>query len=146
MSNNQDVIIENVIRDTYLVFKLNPFENKIIVGLLTEIDRYYSHTMFSTETCETIMNYIKADSDSQDVMLDFINSIYFKLKVLNVNTDELFLIIKDTAKTFTSSKDLDKDYIEQIVPDNMYLEGIIIKIIYLIKIYGISTCLSTEGA
>lgn len=145
MSNNQDVIIENVIRDTYLVFKLNPHENKTIVNFLAEIDKCYSHTMFSTETCETLMNYIKADSDTQDVMLDFINTIYFRLKVLNVNTDELFSIIKDTTKTFTSSKDLDKDYIEQIVPDNTYLEGIVIKIIYLIKIYGIAICLSNEG-
>ena len=31
MSNNQDVIIENVIRDTYMVFKLNPFENKTVI-------------------------------------------------------------------------------------------------------------------
>ena len=146
MSNNQDVIIENVIRDTYMVFKLNPFENKTVLSLINEIDKYYSHTIFNTETCETIMNFIKTDSETQDIMLDFINTIYFKLKILGVNTDQLFSIIKDTTRSFTTSKDLDKDYIEQIVPDERYLDGVIMRIIYLIKIYGISVCLSTEGA
>lgn len=145
MIEDSNIIIENVIKETYLTTKLNKFENTTIVEFLHNVDQLNVHTFFTEEASEKLMDSIKKDVSTQDTILDFINTILFKLRVLNIDISKLFNIIKDTTKMFTSSVDLDNEFKDQIVPDEKYIDGVIINVAYLIKIYGITTCISIEN-
>jgi hypothetical protein len=145
MIENSNTIIEDVIKETYLATKINKMENNTIINFLHNIDQLNVYTFFTEEASVSLMDKIKNDVDTQDIILDFINTILFKLRVLNIDINLLFNIIKDTTKIFTSSTDLDNEFKDQIIPDEKYMDGVIINMAYLIKIYGITTCLAIEN-
>lgn len=136
-----DEIIENIFKDVFNVFNTNKYEEGVVTNLIVFLDQLYAYTMFTEESINNIMDYIKTDRNIQDSVMDFVNQVYFRLKMNNLDVDKIFSFINDTTNKINSSSELDDSFKEQITSDVRKTNGIIINILYLTKIYGIRTYL-----